>query len=66
MNQSVTGTGKTVEEAVNNALAQLGVLKEDVEVTIVQQPENGVFGLFGKKEAVVEVVKKNTKLPKII
>ncbi len=60
MNQSVTGTGKTVEEAVNNALAQLGVLKEDVEVTIVQQPENGVFGLFGKKEAVVEVVKKNT------
>ena len=60
MNQSVTETGKTVEEAVNNALAQLGVLTEDVEVTIVQQPENGVFGLFGKKEAVVEVVKKNT------
>ena len=60
MNQSVTGTGKTVEEAVNNALAQLGVLKEDVEVTILQQPENGVFGLFGKKVAVVVVVKKNT------
>ncbi|MGI6108609.1 MAG: RNA-binding cell elongation regulator Jag/EloR [Eubacteriaceae bacterium] len=60
MNKTATGTGKTVDEATNNALAQLGILKEAADITIIQQPESGVFGLFGKKEAIVEAVKKNT------
>ncbi len=49
------GTGRTVEDAVNDGLTQLAVTKEEVEVKIIQEPTTGVLGLFGKKEAVVEV-----------
>lgn len=55
MSKTVTGKGKTVEEAINQALTELTLTLEEVETKVVQVPENGVFGLFGKKEAIVEV-----------
>jgi len=55
MSHTITGKGKTVEEAVNQALTELGLTAEEVETNVVQAPESGVFGLFGKKEAIVEV-----------
>lgn len=55
MSGTVIGKGKTIDDAVNQALTELGLTKEEVEVKVVEYPENGVFGLFGKKEAVVEV-----------
>lgn len=60
MNKTAKGTGKTIDEAVNKALEELGILREQAEIEVLQQPENGVLGLFGKKEAIVEVTKKNT------
>ncbi len=60
MEKRAQGTGKTIDDAVNQALAKLGVLKDDVDIEIIQQPENGVLGLFGKKEAIVEVTRKET------
>ncbi|MGL4607636.1 MAG: RNA-binding cell elongation regulator Jag/EloR [Eubacteriaceae bacterium] len=55
MNKTVTGTGKTIDEAINNGLQQLGVTKDQVETNIIQMPESGIMKIFGKKEAVVEV-----------
>lgn len=57
MNQKETASGKTVDEAVAAALEKLGVPREYAEVTVLQQPETGMFGLFGKKEAIVEVTR---------
>ncbi|MBC3888472.1 KH domain-containing protein [Acetobacterium paludosum] len=55
MNKTVTGTGKTVEEAINDGLLQLGVTKDQVETNILQVPDSGLMKIFGKKEAIVEV-----------
>ncbi|MEG0494816.1 MAG: RNA-binding cell elongation regulator Jag/EloR, partial [Eubacterium sp.] len=59
MNKVVTGKGKTVEDAINNGLIQLGVTLEEVETKVIQVPETGVFGIFGRKEAIVEVMLAN-------
>ncbi|WP_303871449.1 RNA-binding cell elongation regulator Jag/EloR [Acetobacterium wieringae] len=55
MNKTVTGTGKTVEDAINHGLQQLGVTKEQVETNVLQLPDSGLMKIFGKKEAIVEV-----------
>ncbi|MBK5244047.1 MAG: protein jag [Eubacteriaceae bacterium] len=55
MNNTVTGTGKTVEDAINQGLQQLGVTKDQVETNIIQVPDSGLMKIFGKKEAIVEV-----------
>lgn len=59
MSNTVEGRGKTIDEAVNDGLRQLGVTIDQVETKVVQMPETGVFGLFGKKEAIVEVTLAN-------
>lgn len=58
MNQIETGTGRTIDEAVNDALTRMALTRDDVEITVLQQPENGFLG-FGRKDAVVEVRKIN-------
>ncbi|GIO69302.1 RNA-binding cell elongation regulator Jag/EloR [Paenibacillus sp. FSL M7-1455] len=51
----VVVSGKTVEEAVRQGLAQLGVSQDRVSVNIVTQPSKGFLGLIGVKEAKVEL-----------
>lgn len=46
--------GKTVDEAVANALAELGMEREDVSVEIVERGKSGFLGI-GAVEAVVRV-----------
>lgn len=48
-------TGKTVEEAVKNALEELKVAKDQVEVTVIEEPSKGFLGLIGAKLAKVRV-----------
>lgn len=55
MNKMVVGKGKTIEDAINAGLQELCVTLDEVETNVVQVPEPGVFGIFGKKEAIVEV-----------
>lgn len=55
MSNTVTGTGKNVEEAINDGLRQLGVTKDRVETNILQVPDSGIKRIFGKREAIVEV-----------
>lgn len=48
------GTGKTVEEAIENALKEMGATRDEVEVKIIDAPSTGFLG-FGKKMAKVEI-----------
>ena len=45
-------TGKTVEEAVETALAALGIKKEDAQITVVDEGKKGIFGIGGSKAKV--------------
>lgn len=50
-------SGKTVEEAISLALAEMGATKDEVTVTVLEEGSKGFFGMFGGKEAVVLVQK---------
>ncbi len=50
---------KTVDEAVNIALEELGVNKEDVHVEVLEEPSKGLFGLLGTRDATVKVTVTN-------
>ncbi|MFC1951435.1 RNA-binding cell elongation regulator Jag/EloR [Chloroflexota bacterium] len=52
--ESLDISGKTVEEAIQRALEQLGVSREEVKVTIVKEGRHGVLGM-GAEEAMVRV-----------
>jgi len=43
--ESIEASGKSVDEAIQQALTRLGKRLEDVEVTILQEPSRGTFGL---------------------
>jgi spoIIIJ-associated protein len=58
MVRSVKMKGKTVEEAITSALQVLGMNRDEVEVKVLNEPEGGVLGVFGGKEAEVEVYPK--------
>ena len=53
--KSVVAKGKTVEEAIANALAELGVSREEVTAKVLEIPDSGIMGMFGNKYAKVEV-----------
>jgi spoIIIJ-associated protein len=46
--ESIEASGKSVEEAVEQALIRLGKRREDVDVSVLQEPARGTFGLGGK------------------
>ncbi len=60
MSGSVKMKGKTVDEAVSMALQVLGKTREEVDVKVINEAEGGMLGVFGGKEAEVEV---SLKLP---
>ncbi len=51
----ITVNGKTVEDAIQAGLRQLGVDEGRVKVNILEQPSKGLFGLIGSKDAQVEL-----------
>lgn len=55
MNKCIEKTGKTVEEAINEALAELEVTRDDVEIEIIDEGSKKMLGILGGKEAVVRV-----------
>ncbi len=58
--QSVKITGKTVEEAVQKALLELGIEEAEADIRVLEEGTKGIFGL-GKKDAVVEVSVKGSE-----
>lgn len=51
----IIASGKTIEDAVKNGLAQLQVTEDRVNVVVIEQPTKGFLGLIGAKEAKVEL-----------
>ncbi|MCQ2528609.1 MAG: protein jag [Saccharofermentans sp.] len=54
MEKSVIKTAKSVGEAIDLAIAELGVSKDDVKVEVINEPAGGFLGL-GSKDAEVKV-----------
>jgi spoIIIJ-associated protein len=52
--ESIEVSGKSVDEAVLQALMRLGKRREEVEIFVLQEPSRGTFGL-GSKDARVRV-----------
>ncbi len=55
---AVQKTGKTVDEAVSAALSELGIVKEEADIEIIEEGSKGFLGVFGAKDAVVKVKRK--------
>ncbi len=55
--RSVTVTGKTIEEAVEDALRQLETVQEKVDIEVMEEPKKGFLG-FGGKPARIKVIEK--------
>lgn len=55
MSNSVKMKGRTIEEAIKSALEVLKATKEDVDIRVISEGEQGVLGVFGGKDAEVEI-----------
>ncbi|WP_300672047.1 RNA-binding cell elongation regulator Jag/EloR [Desulfoluna sp.] len=47
--------GRTVEKAIEAALKELDIPREDLDYTVVSKGSTGLFGLFGSKKAKISV-----------
>lgn len=56
---SVEKRGRSVEEAVRAALAELGAEREEVDVEVLDEGSKGIFGLLAKEARVVVTVKES-------
>lgn len=59
----VEKSGKTIDEAVNAALAELGAERDNVEIEVINEGKRGILGL-GSEDAVVRVKMEETPLSK--
>ena len=60
--ESIEASGKSVDEAIAQALARLGKRRDEVEITVLQEPSRGTFGL-GSKDALVRVTARSSSKP---
>ena len=63
--ESIEASGKSVDEAVLQALARLGRRRDEVEVTVLQEAFRGTFGI-GSKEARVRVTVRPSTISAVI
>ncbi|SDE77117.1 RNA-binding cell elongation regulator Jag/EloR [Sporomusa acidovorans] len=52
---TIEKTGKTIDEAIELALAELGVTRDRIDYEILEVPSKGLFGFIGSKLAKVKV-----------
>lgn len=57
MNRSIEASGKTVKDAIQNGLLQLGCTLDEVETSVIDMGSPGLFGMFGKPAKVRLTVK---------
>jgi len=62
MTREVEQTGKTVEEATEKAISELGVSEKEVDIQIIEEGSKGIFGLGAKQAKVRVIVKTNPSL----
>ena len=50
----ITKSGKTVDDALQEALKELHASKDEVEITVIDEGTRGFLGMFGAKDAVIQ------------
>jgi spoIIIJ-associated protein len=63
--ESIEASGKSVDEAILQALSRLGKRRDEVDVTVLQEPSRGAFGI-GSKDARVRVTVRPANVGAII
>lgn len=58
--RSVESSGKTIDEAILMAVAQLGVQRDNLEIEILEEPVKGLFGIIGARDARIRATVKKT------
>lgn len=53
--QSIEAEGRSVEEAIKNALNELKLPREKVKIEVLSEEKKGLFGMPGAKPAKVRV-----------
>ncbi|MDO5755214.1 MAG: RNA-binding cell elongation regulator Jag/EloR [Tissierellia bacterium] len=53
---------KTVDEAIELGLEELGLSRDQVDVRVLEEPRSGLFGIIGNKDAVVEITQIETEM----
>lgn len=67
MSQKMEYTGSDVTEAIGKACRELGVSQDALQIEVVAAGSSGIFGLFGKKKAVIAVtIKKSGREEKAV
>jgi spoIIIJ-associated protein len=61
MTDKIESQGKTVQDAVNEALLRMGARKDEVRIEVLEKPRSGLFGILGSKSAKVLVTRKQTR-----
>lgn len=54
----VIKTAKTVQEAVNEGIKELGITEAEAEIEVLEEPKGGFLGILGSKDAIVKIKKK--------
>ena len=60
--RTITKSGKSIDDAIEAALKELGVSRDEVETETIQEPSKGFLG-FGAKDALVKVTVKAAETP---
>ena len=58
MTEKIEIQGKTVNEAVSEALLKMGARRDEVDVTVLEEPKSGFLGILGGRPARVVVRKR--------
>lgn len=58
--KSIIKSAKTLEEAVELGLKELGLDRSNTDIEIIQEPTKGFLGMFGGSDAVVKIKEKET------
>jgi spoIIIJ-associated protein len=59
--RSVEAKGRTIDEAISNALSVLKVSRERVSIEVLEEPSRGIFGVLGAREGKIRATIKENK-----
>jgi spoIIIJ-associated protein len=65
MMRKIEKSGKTVDIAIDSALKELNVSRNDVDVEVLEEANKGLFGFIGSKLAKVRLTVKETPTDKV-
>lgn len=65
MSQILEIKSKSIEDAITNALEQLSVSRDEIEVEVIENPVKGFLGLIGNKEGKYRITVIKKEEPKV-